>query len=118
MITRLQSPIIAAVIGVVLYGLVTWLALNPAGVAREATVVKEPREERSLPLVPSWEYRNPDLDQMLAEIKEERELLRTRAKDLEHLKARIEAEWQERGVIDGLSWLDNEVLQQKINFWS
>jgi flagellar motility protein MotE (MotC chaperone) len=94
MITRLQSPIIAAVIGVVLYSVVTWLVLNPAGVAREA-VVKEPREERNLPLTPSWEYRNPELDQMLAEVKEERELLRTRAKDLEHLKARIEAEWQE-----------------------
>lgn len=95
---RLKSPAIAAAVGVVVYCLVTWLLLNPGAVAREAVVKKPEEESRRMPFVPSWEYRNPEFDQMLAELKDEREALKIKARELADLKTRLDAEWQEISV--------------------
>ena len=51
------------------------------------------------PAGPSWKFENPELNQLMAELKDEREALRVRAGQLDELQARLGTERQEICVV-------------------
>lgn len=59
---------------------------------------------------PSWEFNNPELDQLVANLKRERELLTEREKQLDELAARLQAEQAE------ISRATNTVVQLQRDF--
>jgi flagellar motility protein MotE (MotC chaperone) len=97
MIRLLKTQWMAVALGTAAYVLTTWLCLQPAKqlnrVAAERRAAPPAR-----PLAgsgPSWNFENPEMSQLLAELKEQRETLRTRALQLDELEARLKAERQE-----------------------
>lgn len=115
MIRFLQTKWTALAAGAVAYALTTWLCLQPqkqfsrAAQALRATLAAASSE---LP-GPSWTFQNPELSQLMTELKDERDALAARAKQLNDLEARLNAERQEictvtqtvyrlRGEFDGL----------------
>lgn len=94
MLKMLQSKWVATAVGIVSYLVTTGFMLLPARwmpsmPTAAASVAAQPR------LLPSWEFRNPEFEQMLAEIREEKEALRIKAQQLQELEARLAAERQE-----------------------
>ncbi|MCX6885023.1 MAG: hypothetical protein WCR20_04575 [Verrucomicrobiota bacterium] len=97
MMRFLTSPWFGAATCFLTFSTCVWIFLNPQknfhpppAAAKSATSHK---------MVPSWEYKNPELDQLLTEARAEREALRVRAQDLATLEARLKAEWQEITVV-------------------
>ncbi len=83
-------------IGMLSYAGTTWFALRPNHLiaeikaSREAATAKGPTA-----LQPSWGFKNPEVDQALNELREQREALNARAQQLDELEARLKAEQQE-----------------------
>ena len=88
----LQSSWFAVLIGGVLYLATTVLVLNPAKFAGS-----QPTESanRSADDDPSWRFRNPEFNQWVAQIKEEKDSLAAREQHLAELQNRLAAERQE-----------------------
>jgi flagellar motility protein MotE (MotC chaperone) len=101
MIAFFQTKWAALAAGMMAYGLTTWLALQPQQqLARAVTAIQNARAARSaVALGPSWTFQNPELDHLVAELKNERENLRLRASQLDELEARIASERQEICVV-------------------
>lgn len=82
-------------IGMLSYAGTTWFALRPNHLvaeikaSREAATAKGPTA-----LQPSWGFKNPEVDQALNELREQREALNARAQQLDELEARLKAEQQ------------------------
>src|SRR5690606_30351703 len=88
MIRFLQSHGFAAFVGLVLYvGVTAWLWPMPQRIEPPTIGSKI----RPVP-APSWEYVNPEVDQLVAELQSARTALRDRERDLNELAARLEAE--------------------------
>jgi flagellar motility protein MotE (MotC chaperone) len=90
MMRMLQAPWFAAVLGTVAY-LATMTAvmkLPPMTATQQAHSKAPPTPGND----PSWEFRNPEFEQWVNELKDEREALATRETQLKELLARIEAE--------------------------
>lgn len=90
MIRILQAPWFAAVLGSLAY-LATMTALLKLP---QSEFTRHP-VERAVPSpnsAPSWRFRNPEFDQWVAELKEERTALEAREQQLKELQTRIEAE--------------------------
>lgn len=99
MMRKLQSPWVAAVLGVLAYTLTTAVFLRSAklevadpGDALEGT--PSPEE-----LVPSWAFKNPEVDQLVAELRLEKEAIRVREKELQDYAARLALERQEINTV-------------------
>lgn len=88
----LKSPWVLAAVGMVSYllttGLVLWLNRDVMVPEVEAPV-EEPRGR------PSWEFHNPEVDQLIQELRRERETIAARQAQLDELSARLQAEKQE-----------------------
>jgi len=95
MIRILHSPIFGTVACTLVYCISTWFFLNPDKNLRHLPSTGGAVAQVVAKLVPSWEFKNPELDQLLTEARAEREALRNRANDLAALEARLKAEWQE-----------------------
>jgi flagellar motility protein MotE (MotC chaperone) len=97
MIKILGSKWMAVGLGIIAYAITTWTCLNPAREIRRAVAARHTvdPEKSFMPIGPSWNFHNPELNQALAEIKEEREALRVRARELDDLEARLKTERQE-----------------------
>jgi flagellar motility protein MotE (MotC chaperone) len=95
MIRIFQSPWIALALGVLSYAGTTWFALKPQKLIESRRAAMAAAQEAREPLRPSWEFKNAELDQMLAEIKDEREALKLRAQQLTEWETRLQAERQE-----------------------
>jgi flagellar motility protein MotE (MotC chaperone) len=91
MIRILQSSWVAALVGSLLYLATTAALLRPEqlAAARESTEAKAPVNG------PSWNFRNPELDQSIEELRRERQNLTAREQQLHELETRLEAERQE-----------------------
>lgn len=92
----LQSSWIVALIGAAVYGGVTFLLVSRVRFApqvRAATTVNHggPR--------PSWDFVNPELGQLVAELNQQKEALASREKQLDELEARLAAERSEITVV-------------------
>jgi flagellar motility protein MotE (MotC chaperone) len=97
MIRILQTKWMAVTVGTLIYTLTTWLCLQPqkqymrAAQALHATATAK----GAGPTGPSWTFQNPELNQLMAELKDEREAVRARAGQLDELQARLGIERQE-----------------------
>ncbi len=50
-------------------------------------------------LKPSWEFNNPELDQLITDLRAQREALTTRERQLNELAVRLQAEREEIGIV-------------------
>ena len=93
----IQSPLFAAVLGGVLF-LLTSAFLTTQGVAT-ANYGDEETEGAAHSNIKgaSWDFFNPELDQIIADLKSERDTLTSREKQLNDLATRLKAE---RGELD------------------
>lgn len=91
--TRLiQSPWAVALVGALVYLVATAALFKPGQI-----VIARPAPEHAVrpDNDPSWKFRNPELEQMLEEIRQEREALGTRRQQLDELQKRLDAEREE-----------------------
>jgi len=86
----LQSPLFAAVLGGVLF-LLTSAFLTTQGVATATHSDEEPTTHSNIKGA-SWDFFNPELDQVIADLKSERDTLATREKQLNELATRLKVE--------------------------
>jgi flagellar motility protein MotE (MotC chaperone) len=86
----LQSPLFAAVLGGVLF-LLTSAFLTTQGVAT-ATHEDEEHAAQANTKGASWDFFNPELDEIIADLKSERDTLATREKQLNELATRLKVE--------------------------
>ncbi len=88
----LQSPVVAAIIGGILF-LVTSAVLTTKGIP-PMVHASEPTEHEPEPVIngPSWDFFNPEMDQIIEELKTERAAIATKEKQLAELAARLKAE--------------------------
>jgi flagellar motility protein MotE (MotC chaperone) len=88
----LQSPLFAAILGGVLF-LLTSAFLTTQGIAT-ASLSHEGSETapHASTKGPSWNFFNPELDQVIADLKSERDTLAGREKQLNELATRLKAE--------------------------
>jgi flagellar motility protein MotE (MotC chaperone) len=101
MIRILQTKWMVVTVGTLLYALTTWLCLEPQKqFLRAAAALQDAASAKGAePAGPSWKFQNPELNQLLAELKDEREALRVRATQLDELEARLSTERQEIRVV-------------------
>ena len=97
MIRILQTKWMVVTVGTLTYALTTWLCLQPQKkLIRAAEVLRAAATpKRIVASGPSWTFQNPELNQLMAELKDEREALRVRASQLDELQARLNTERQE-----------------------
>jgi flagellar motility protein MotE (MotC chaperone) len=89
----LQSPLIVSLSGSLVYLVTTLLLLQPEKLAQAARLAAQPV---TVPVnQPSWKFRNPEMEQLVAELKQERLALANREQQLHALEARLETERQE-----------------------
>lgn len=101
MTNLLQSKWTALVLGLLAYGLTTALSLQPQKqllVAAKAIQARQAMKDDAEG-GPSWTFHNPEMEQVMAELKNEREALRLRASQLDDLQTRLDAERQEICVV-------------------
>ena len=116
MIKLAQSPWLAVALAVLSYAGTTMVFLQPNKLALASRATPNVEPASLAPLQPSWEFRNPEMDQALGEIKEERETLRARAQQLNELEARLAAERQEIAVVTQLvTRLQGEIDQMIVH---
>jgi flagellar motility protein MotE (MotC chaperone) len=89
MIKLLQSPGVASIIGMLLY-LVTSAFIWPHGAPAHADAMEVTHGD-----VPSWNFNNPEVDMLIAELKEARESVAKRDAQLNDLAERLKAERME-----------------------
>lgn len=93
MIRVLQSSWVTALVGGLLYLGVTATLITPAQFDGFQLPSSEPTASAADD--PSWKFRNPELEQWIAEIKHEKESLAEREQQLRQLEIRLAAERQE-----------------------
>lgn len=101
----LKSPVVAAMLGGLLF-LLTSAFLTTQGLARLPQVVVEHGEVAPEPSIngPSWTFFNPEMEQIVGELKSERDTVAIKEKQLAELAARLRAERAE---------LDEELKKMK-----
>lgn len=97
MIRFLQTKWMAVTAGVLAYAITTALCLQPQKQIAHAKAMLQARQCLPGPVLagPSWAYQNPEMSQLVSELKNEREALRVRASQLNELEARLHAERKE-----------------------
>lgn len=114
----LQSPLVATILGILLFlGTSTFLTIKGAG-----TITAHAAEEDHGPVAdtkgPSWSFFNPEMDQIMADLRLEKETLAAREKQLTELSNRVRAEKAEleeavRSVKRLQEQVDRNVIQIK-----
>lgn len=103
----LQSPLFAAVVGLILYVAVTamfWPPMTLPPPAEDAGATAAAHTTKPMPRAakvkgPSWDFSNPEIDSLVSELKKEKEALAERARELDELAARIQAEKAELSAV-------------------
>jgi len=95
MIRIIQSSWFSALVGSVLYLATTATLIRPGDFAAARI---EP-SDASAADAPSWKFKNPEFDQWIAQIKDERESLAVREQQLRDWQTRLDAERQEISAI-------------------
>ena len=111
----LQSKVFAAVLGSILFMLTTAFlstrGLGPAPATSENSDDGTEDGQKPNSTGASWAFFNPELDQIVSELKSEREALAAKEKQLKELAARLRAE---RAELDG-SLQTIKKLQQQVD---
>lgn len=94
MIRLFQSNWMTALIGSALYLAITITCLPSGEALRKAM---PPKKADGLELVagPSWDFKNPEIEQMVREIRQQKEVLDLRATQIEEMETRLRAEQAE-----------------------
>ena len=92
MIRTLQSSWFAALVGGLIYLVVTVVILSPSQFVPPPAPAPT---DRSADDDPSWRFRNPELNQWLSQIKEQKESLALREQQMSELQNRLKSERQE-----------------------
>jgi flagellar motility protein MotE (MotC chaperone) len=93
MIKLLSHPWLSAPVGVVVYLVATVLFWQRPTLPTVETGVPLPA------IGPSWDFNNPEADELINELKAEKKALSTREKDLNELETRLQAERAELGQV-------------------
>lgn len=97
MIRFLKTKWLVVVTGTLAYAVTTWFCLQPQKQIEQAVATL--RALQGTPSTakpgPSWTFHNPEMSQIVSELKDERQALRVRASQLDELAARLLAERQE-----------------------
>ena len=88
---------LVSLIGTLLYLGTTVALINPRDF--EGALAARSEVTRSADNDPSWQFRNPEFDQWIAEIKREKEAVQVREQQLRELEARLETERQELATV-------------------
>ncbi len=97
----IKSPWVASIIGMILYLLITAVTMKAAVKKNASTSVEtseEPHAEEADSghgTMPAWTANSTDVDQMIKELRLEKETLKIRAKQLQDLEARLQSDRQE-----------------------
>jgi flagellar motility protein MotE (MotC chaperone) len=113
----LQSKLFAAVLGSTLFMLTTAF-LTTSGLAPAPHHDGEEGEHGANTKGPSWSFFNPELDQIIAELKAEKDAAEAKEKQLNELAARLRAERAEldealKGIKKIQSQVDRDVFRIK-----
>lgn len=97
MMKLLTSPLITAVLGVVMYlgATMAFWKMPPLPPPKPAA----PAGPVAKLTGPSWEFVNPEADQLVAELKAEKDALKKKEQDLNDLAARLESERSELNLV-------------------
>ena len=90
-----QSSWLTALVGCLLYLGTTLAVIRPEKFA----VARLMPTDRSGPDDPSWKFKNPEFDQWIAQMKDEKETLALREQQLSEWQSRLDAESQEISII-------------------
>lgn len=99
MIKILQSIWMAGVLGMLAYAATTALVLRPDKLSAQRLSLQAAAAEKTEKIEPSWAFKNPEVDELLADLRIQREALKVREKELNDLASRLAAERQEIGTI-------------------
>jgi len=116
----LQSPFFAAILGGVLF-LLTSTLLTTQGIATDLRGVEESRAAARVNTKgSSWDFFNPELDQIIADLKSERDALTAQEKQLNDLATRLKAERAEldealKGIKKIQQQVDGDLFRIKEN---
>lgn len=99
MIRTLQSTWMAVALGVLAYVATTALLLRPDQLIAQQRALKASTGEKMELIGPSWAFKNPEVDEMLADLRTQREELKVREQELNDLAARLAVERQEIGTV-------------------
>lgn len=85
----LKNPWVGTIVGAVLYS-------ASLGVSWQRHIANHPATEAAgdsvAPIGASWDFQNPEIEQLVAELKKEKEALTSRRTELEEWSARLQAE--------------------------
>ena len=97
MMRFLQSKWFMVVAGTLAYSITTWVCLQPRQQLLRAAATLRGQHTNTVSVAegPSWTFHNPEMSQMVTELRDEREALRVRAAQLDELEARLRAESKE-----------------------
>ena len=98
MIQFLQTKWMTVTVGTLAFAITTWFCLQPQKQIKHAAAAVRALKSAQSPAAkagPSWTFHNPEMVQLVAELKDEREALRVRASQLDELEARLRAERKE-----------------------
>ncbi len=97
MIKILVSPWVASFVGVIVYlGATVAFWKTPAAPLLSAPAESAAHEKR---MGPSWDFINPEADQLIAELKAEKKSLGKKEQELNDLMSRLQAERSELNVV-------------------
>lgn len=114
MIRLIQSPWVAAIVGILTYCSTTFIMIRPQTLKQKLTKANQSERNPDLKMVPSWQFKNPELDLMLIDLRAEKEALATRAQQLNDLEARLISERQAISVITQTVYNLQKTLDQSV----
>jgi flagellar motility protein MotE (MotC chaperone) len=98
MMRFLQTKWMVVMAGALAYAVSTWFCLQPQQQIKHAVAALSARQgslRATTPAGPSWTFQNPEMSQLVAELKSKHEALCVRASQLDELEARLHAERKE-----------------------
>jgi flagellar motility protein MotE (MotC chaperone) len=98
MIRLLQKPWMISVVGALAYLGTTFVLLRPERLEAARKAQESPAEMMSS-LDPSWNFRNPELEQLIAELRREKEAVKLKEQQLQAFEARLQTERNELTLI-------------------
>ena len=107
MISFFKTPLFAAILGAILFLATTvmfWPSASPQSnhdTAKKTQIKIEP--------APSWKFENPDMNQLIVELKKEKEAFATRQQELQDMETRLANERAEiNNVLSNIHRMQNE----------
>jgi flagellar motility protein MotE (MotC chaperone) len=94
----LQAPWMIPIVGAIAFLGTTLALVSPAKLAG-AHADNQPEGGEAQAFVPSWEFRNPELEQLVVELRREKDALKQREQDLKALEVRLQNERHELTLV-------------------